>query len=149
MQKLTISIAVLALALSTAIAVDQLTGNYFMKSKPGSALRFEISNVKLDHDVKSYGGADISIHAVVRETSARSSGTVMLLLKRRINFPKSGAVREAQDVVLVNDGTGLIDSQLYLTSDDARTIGADFSSAAVTWEPVGVMPLGAAKIEIK
>jgi hypothetical protein len=149
MQKLTISIAVLALTLSAAVALDQFTSNYLLSKKPGGLPTFEISNLKLDSQVQSYGGATLSIRAVVRETSSPSSAKLMLILKRKVTFAKTGAVRESQDAVLISEGTGLVDSSQYLTSEDVKSIGSDLSSATVTWEPIGIMPIVAAKVEIK
>jgi hypothetical protein len=109
MTKVTLVIAALAFILSAGVAVDRFTGLTPKARSVSAPLKFDISNVKLEPKVESYGGATLAIHGVVRDSTTSSKENQILLIKRKVTFPKGTAIREAQDAILVRDGTGLVD----------------------------------------
>jgi len=111
---------------------------------------FEITNLKKESDSKAFGGSEFKVKGVVSvKGDAFKDRTLMLLLKRKISFKNSGVTKDGEDSVLVKNGSGLIDAGVYFSAEDTKAIGAELSSANISWETVGYIALQPALVEVK
>ncbi len=74
---------------------------------------------------------------------------MMLLLKRKVTFKNSSVSKEGDDGVLVRNGSGLIDSSVYFSAEENKSIGSELSFGTVTWDAVGVIELRPSSVSVK
>lgn len=125
------------------------TGGTATQEDGSGGYAFEITDLKKEKESETYG-TTLKIRGLVKLKSDRPrAGAVMLILKRRVTFKSSGIAKEGEDGVLIRNGSGLIDSSVYFSDEEAKGIGSELPFGTVTWEPVGVMELQPASVSVK